>query len=198
MRYRTLVTRWPCVFMAASVWFLAPPGATAQSTADGASLRWSPPTTLPLGALVAVVSGDPRGPGESTFLVSMPNGYRIPPHFHPSYERVEVREGTLLVGMGDKLDRKLTRALAAGDSVTAPGGRAPFLDRKRADRRVRDVHRPLYDHLPPRGGRAAATEFPLWLLEWVLRSSPGSARSASTSGASSASARKASRLLKKA
>ena len=56
----------------------------------------------------------------------MPDGYRIPPHFHPSYERVEVREGTLLVGMGDKLDRKLTRALAAGDLVTAPAGEHHF------------------------------------------------------------------------
>ena len=98
----------------------------AQSLAQPASLQWAVPTTLPTSALVAVVSGDPTGPGESTFLISMPNGYRIPPHFHPSDTHVEVREGTLLVGMGDKLDAKRTRALEAGDSATIPAGMRHF------------------------------------------------------------------------
>jgi quercetin dioxygenase-like cupin family protein len=56
----------------------------------------------------------------------MPNGYRIPPHSHPSDEHVEVKEGTLLVGMGDLLDPKSTLALAAGDSATAPAGMHHF------------------------------------------------------------------------
>ena len=121
-----LAARRLCVSIAASVWFLTAPGATAQSSTEAASLNWSSPTTLPPGALTAVVSGDPNSPGESTFLLSMPNGYRVPPHFHPSYEHVEVRSGTLLVGMGDELDRKRTRALVAGDSATAPAGMHHF------------------------------------------------------------------------
>ena len=121
-----LAARRLYVFIAASVWFLTAPGATAQSSTEARSLDWSSPTTLPQGALAAVVSGDPNSPGESTFLLSMPNGYRIPPHFHPSYEHVEVRSGTLLVGMGDELDRKRTRALVAGDSATAPAGMHHF------------------------------------------------------------------------
>jgi quercetin dioxygenase-like cupin family protein len=75
---------------------------------------------------VAVVSGDPYGPGESTFLLSMPNGYRIPPHFHPSFAHVEVKEGTLLIGMGERLDLKRNRALAAGDSASVPAGMHHF------------------------------------------------------------------------
>jgi quercetin dioxygenase-like cupin family protein len=55
-------------------------------------------------------------------MVSMPDGYRLPPHFHPSHEHVEVREGMLLVGTGDELDPKRTQALTAGDSATAPSG----------------------------------------------------------------------------
>jgi len=120
MEDSTLVARRLCVFIAASVWLLTALGARAQSSTEAPSLNWSSPTTLPPGALTAVVSGDPNSPGESTFLLSMPNGYRIPPHFHPSYEHVKVRSGTLLVGMGDELDRKRTRALVAGDSATAP------------------------------------------------------------------------------
>ena len=34
-----------------------------------------------------------------------------PPHFHTSDEYVEVRAGTFLVGMGDKLDARNTIAL---------------------------------------------------------------------------------------
>ncbi len=46
----------------------------------------------------------------------------MPPHSHPSDERVEVVEGALLVGMGDRLDRTKTLALAAGDTAVAPAG----------------------------------------------------------------------------
>src|SRR3954469_12627053 len=101
-------------------------GCGGQSSAGATSLNWSVPPLLPPGALIAVVSGDPTAAGKFTLLVSMPNGYRIPPHSHPSYEHVQVKEGALLVGTGDKLDPKMTRILAAGDSATAPEGMHHF------------------------------------------------------------------------
>ena len=128
----------------------------------------------------------------------MANRYQIPPHFHPSYERVEVREGTLLVGMGDTLDRKLTRALVAGDPVTFPAGTHHYWVASGRTVVSMTFIGPFTITYLRAEDAPAATEFSLRLLEWVLRSSPGSARSASTSGASSASARRASRLLKKA
>src|SRR5687767_4268257 len=85
-----------CVLIAASGSLPAVPGAMAQSSADPASLQWLVPPVLPPGALIAVVRGDPTAAGEFTLLVSMPDGYRLPPHFHPGYEHVEVKEGTLL------------------------------------------------------------------------------------------------------
>jgi quercetin dioxygenase-like cupin family protein len=108
--------------LAASVWLLTPPGAVGQAPADTVALKWFVPPLLPPGALIAVFSGDPTAPGESTLQVSMPDGYRFPPHYHPSNEHVQVREGTLLAGMGDRIDPKRTRALVAGDSATAPAG----------------------------------------------------------------------------
>jgi quercetin dioxygenase-like cupin family protein len=126
MKDSTLVGPRLCVLVAAAACFPAGAGAMAQSSAEPESLQWSVPPVLPPGALIAVVSGDPTGPGEFTLLVSMPNGYRLPPHLHPSHEHVEVREGTLLVGTGDVLDPKRTRALAAGDSATAPAGMHHF------------------------------------------------------------------------
>ena len=114
------------VFVAASGVVPGASGCTGQSSAGPASLHWSVPPVLPPGALIAVVSGDPTRPGAFTLLVSMPDGYRIPPHSHPSYEHVEVKEGALLVGTGDQLDPKMTQALAAGDSATAPAGMHHF------------------------------------------------------------------------
>jgi hypothetical protein len=72
--------------------------------------------------MIAVISGDPTQPGRSTIELSMPDGYRMPPHFHPTDERVEVKQGTLLIGMGDRLDAKKTLPLAVGDTVNAPAG----------------------------------------------------------------------------
>lgn len=120
------------IVVAAWIWILPPQGAMAQvaepgrEAGAGASLKWFVADLLPPGALIAVVSGDPTHPGECTLQISMPNGYLLPPHSHPSYEHVQVREGTLLAGMGDRLDPKQTRALAAGDSATAPAGMHHF------------------------------------------------------------------------
>jgi quercetin dioxygenase-like cupin family protein len=86
-------------------------------------VQWMPaPALFPRGAQIAVLSGDPLNAVVLKVLVSMPDGYRMPPHFHATDERVEVRQGTFLVGMGDKLDVKKTIALAAGDTATAPAG----------------------------------------------------------------------------
>ena len=119
----TVVRRRLCVLAAACLWFPAAPGARAQVSADRRPGKWSNPTTLPMGALSAVARGDPRGPGDSTILLSMPDGYRIGPHFHPTDEHVQVMEGTLLMGMGDSLVPERTRALAAGSSATTPAGK---------------------------------------------------------------------------
>jgi quercetin dioxygenase-like cupin family protein len=110
------------VAVAASVWFLGARNVMAQGSAEPASLQWFAPPLLPPGALIAVVRGDPTGPGKSTLHVSMPNGYRFPAHSHPGDEHVEVIEGTLLVGLGDRVDPRMTQPLTVGDSATAPAG----------------------------------------------------------------------------
>jgi quercetin dioxygenase-like cupin family protein len=102
---------------------LGAPDLAAQGVATSTPLQWAAaPSLLPPGALIAVVSGDPAGPGQSTIELSMPDGYRMPPHSHPADERVEVKQGTLLVGMGDRLDAKKTLPLTVGDTVVAQAG----------------------------------------------------------------------------
>src|SRR5437867_3418955 len=81
-----------------------------------ASLKWGPaPPALPPGAQFAVLVGDPTKAGSTyTIRAKMPDGYQVPPHWHPADENVTVLQGTLLVGKGEKLDLKKTEELPAG------------------------------------------------------------------------------------
>jgi len=69
---------------------------------------------------MAVVSGDPSAAGMFTIELSMPDGYRIPPHFHPTDEHVTVLSGRFLVGMGDSVDTQQAMTLVQDGFVTAP------------------------------------------------------------------------------
>lgn len=113
---------WLVVVLAVSQWYIMVSDSPAQEPAHAVALKWFVPPLLPPGALIAVVRGDPTAPGVSTLQLSMPDGYRFPPHYHPSFEHVEIQQGTLLAGMGDHIDPTRTHALVAGDSATAPAG----------------------------------------------------------------------------
>ena len=90
----------------------------AQAQAKKA-LTWGPaPDAFPAGAKMAVESGDPTKSGEFVVRLSFPDGYKIPPHWHPTDEHVKVRSGAFLVGMGDKLDASKTKKLTPGDTAT--------------------------------------------------------------------------------
>jgi quercetin dioxygenase-like cupin family protein len=91
------------------------------------SLQWGPaPAVFPAGAKMAVVSGDPTKAELFLVELSLPNGYKVPPHFHPTEEVVEVKEGTFLVGMGDTLDPKKTSPMKQGDKATVPANTHHF------------------------------------------------------------------------
>ena len=111
--------------------------AVAQGAPSGAAwhavvvlpdqVRWGPaPPILPAGAKAAVLEGDPKQPGPFTMRVSFPDGYRIPPHFHPAQERVTVIQGTFRVGMGDKFDASALSSLPAGSYVSMQPGTHHF------------------------------------------------------------------------
>lgn len=79
------------------------------------------PPSLPPGAQFVVLEGDLTAKGEYfAFRLSLPDGYEIPPHWHPVFERVTVVSGTFHLGHGEKVDPKATRALRAGSYVTMP------------------------------------------------------------------------------
>ncbi len=88
---------------------------------DGMVWKDGPPS-LPAGAKIAVLEGDPAKPGPFVFRIKIPDGYRLPPHTHPKAERVTVVAGTFNFGMGDKFDTTKGKALPTGTYGTWPAG----------------------------------------------------------------------------
>jgi quercetin dioxygenase-like cupin family protein len=78
-------------------------------------IKWQDgPASLPAGAHIAVLEGDPNKEGPFVMRLRFPKGYKVAPHTHPKTERVTVISGTLNIVMGDKLDKNDARKMAAG------------------------------------------------------------------------------------
>ncbi len=87
---------------------------------DPVGIEWRAADSLPPGAEVAVLEGDPSKEGFFTMRIRMPHGYRVPPHWHPQQERVTVLSGILNLGSGSTFDPKETRALPPGTYSSMP------------------------------------------------------------------------------
>ena len=105
---------------------LAPLSALEQdqaTIAQGSAFKWvAAPPSVPKGAQLAVLYGDPGKEGPFVIRLKFPSGYKIPAHTHPSDENVVVISGTLNFAMGDKLDPKKGEALKAGGFIHMPKG----------------------------------------------------------------------------
>ena len=81
---------------------------------------------------MAVVSGDPSKAVPFTIQLAMPDGYRLAPHFHPTDEAVEVKEGTFLFGAGDTFDVAKTQAMTVGQKGSVAANMHHFAQAKGA------------------------------------------------------------------
>jgi hypothetical protein len=94
----------------------ATPG--ASQTAPAAELKWMDgPPGLPAGAQFAVIKGNPAAKGMFTIRARLPGNYAVPPHWHPTDEKVSVIFGRLAYGMGDRLNRATAQGLNPGENV---------------------------------------------------------------------------------
>jgi hypothetical protein len=94
-------------------------------------VTWGPaPPVLPAGAKLAVLEGDPSKAVPFTMRLLVPNGYRIPPHYHPFVEHVTVVKGTFKVGMGDKYDASALVELPTGTFAALEPGTRHFAEAK--------------------------------------------------------------------
>ena len=98
-------------------------GAGEPRMVAAAEMQWGEgPSSLPAGAQMVVLDGDPRKEGSFTIRLKMPAGYRIPAHTHPVAERVTVISGAVRLGIGEKFDESAGRELKAGDFAVLPAG----------------------------------------------------------------------------
>ncbi len=111
MRFRTL-------FAIAVVVFAAPLPTKSDEHTDSkdagffapSEIKWQEgPRSIPPGAKLAVLDGDPSKEGPFVMRLRLPDGYSIPPHTHPKTERLTVITGTFNIAMGETPDKKSAR-----------------------------------------------------------------------------------------
>jgi hypothetical protein len=79
------------------------------------NIQWAAaPASIPSGARMAVLKGDPSKEGIFVLRLSVPAGYRIMPHWHPAYENVTVISGEANIGMGSIFDKSKGHKIPAG------------------------------------------------------------------------------------
>jgi hypothetical protein len=87
----------------------------AHSMIAPKDMKWGPaPASLPKGAKLAVLQGDPGKAGPFVLRLMTPGPYRIAPHWHSQDEQLTVITGTFYLGLGDTADPKKASALPAG------------------------------------------------------------------------------------
>jgi len=83
-------------------------------------LKWKDVPSLPHGAQVAVIEGDPNKEGFTTIRVKLPPNYKVPAHYHGTVERSTIIAGTLYIGMGEKFDEKKMTPMPPGSVLLMP------------------------------------------------------------------------------
>ena len=117
---RSMGTMVVCLALLAPAAALADDPGGKWNLQDPASIEWKPAATLPPGAMMAVLEGDPSKEGFFTMRLKMPDGYKVPPHWHTHDENITVLQGTLLIGKGDAIDLKTATALPVGSFMRMP------------------------------------------------------------------------------
>ena len=103
------------------------PTAPLASRADKQDIQWGPaPPSLPPGAQIAVLEGDPGGTGTFTLRLKLPNGYKIAPHTHPTVENLTILAGNFATGMGTQFDESKLQANGRDAFVSLPAEHAHF------------------------------------------------------------------------
>ena len=87
---------------------------------------WKPFPAFPASARLAVVVGDPAGPGLYTTRVKVPSGVKLMPHTHPEDRIYTVISGVFYIGLGEHFDSEKLKAYPPGAVVMLPGSTPHF------------------------------------------------------------------------
>jgi quercetin dioxygenase-like cupin family protein len=112
---RTFIVSLLLVFAAAAG------SAQHHSVTTPSDVKWgAAPPSLPAGAQFALLDGDPTKPGAFTIRLKFPDGYKIPPHWHPTDEHLTIVQGVFRVGVGEKLTESVLHDMAVGSFAKMP------------------------------------------------------------------------------
>ena len=90
------------------------PGAAAHKMWMAKDLDWKDLPSIP-GAKMALLEGPMNEAVPFTARIKVPNGGKIPPHWHPGIEHVTVISGAFAMAVGEKWDDKAMHTMKAGD-----------------------------------------------------------------------------------
>ncbi len=89
-------------------------------------IEWKPFPAFPPSARLAVVVGDPTGPGPYVIRVKLPAGVKLMPHVHPEDRVYTVISGVFYIGLGEHFDSEKLEAYPPGSVIVLPGGTPHF------------------------------------------------------------------------
>jgi quercetin dioxygenase-like cupin family protein len=79
---------------------------------------WKDITTIPPGAKMVLVYGDPKQEGPYVIRVKLPAGYKLPAHKHPDARTVTVLQGTYWSGVGEQFEQSKLQKFTWGSFYT--------------------------------------------------------------------------------
>jgi ketosteroid isomerase-like protein/quercetin dioxygenase-like cupin family protein len=99
-----------------------------METHSAGTLTWADVTVpgFAPGVKMAVLHGNPAGPGGFVLRLSFPDGYQIPVHWHPTGENVTVVQGSFALGMGNTFDASALHTYGVGDFAYLPPQQSHF------------------------------------------------------------------------
>jgi quercetin dioxygenase-like cupin family protein len=91
-----------------------------------AGVEWKAAPTIPPGARMVMLYGDPSKPGPYLFRVKFPAGYKLPPHKHEDQRWVTVLKGNYWSAAGDSFEQSQLKKFGPRDSYTTQPGVTHF------------------------------------------------------------------------
>jgi quercetin dioxygenase-like cupin family protein len=91
-------------------------------TTVGSERAWKESSSIPPGAKMLLVYGDPKRAGPYIFRVKFPAGYKLPAHKHPDQRTVTVLQGTYWSGLGERYEQDKLQKFGQGSFYVTEAG----------------------------------------------------------------------------
>ena len=102
------------------------PGQAVFRSILSEDIEWKPFPAFPPEVRLAVIVGEPSGPGPYVIRVKVPHGVKMMPHKHPEDRVYTVISGVFYIGLGEQFDADKLEAYPPSAVVVLPGNTPHF------------------------------------------------------------------------